>query len=136
MAERRAVAPHRLGLALGLALVLWILVRLFPATGGHRKPAAPDRNAVTCENANDYVGLVATPNPGRGWGAMTRKASDGGERAGTEFMSAECALAQRPEFGTFHGGCRQTRDIPLPYSRGLLLMRRCPCACHAEGAAR
>lgn len=59
MAERSATAPHWPG----LALILWILVRLIPATGRHRKPAALGRNPATCEDANRQVCSTATPNP-------------------------------------------------------------------------
>lgn len=51
-------------------------------------------------------------------------------------LSAECTLGQRPEYEGLHGECRQTRDIPLPHSNGLLLVRRCPCPCHWAGAKR
>lgn len=45
--------------------------------------------------------------------------------------SAECALAARPDYGYLHGVRRQAADVPLPQGLGLLLMRRCPCSCHA-----
>lgn len=49
----------------------------------------------------------------------------------TTTMSAECALAARGAgYESLHVACRQTQDIPLPYSRGVLLMRRCTCLCH------
>ncbi len=44
--------------------------------------------------------------------------------------SAECALARRPAYEDLHTRCRQTRDVPLPYARGLLLVPRCGCPCH------
>ncbi|MBQ1090645.1 hypothetical protein [Streptomyces sp. B93] len=47
--------------------------------------------------------------------------------------SAECALAtQRLEHRRLHADCRRTKDIPLPHGRGLLLVRRCGCACHRK----
>ncbi|MFB8772966.1 hypothetical protein [Streptomyces broussonetiae] len=47
--------------------------------------------------------------------------------------SAECALAtQRLEHRRLHAACRRTEDIPLPHSRGLLLVRRCGCDCHQK----
>ncbi|MEU3252883.1 hypothetical protein [Streptomyces sp. NPDC006997] len=47
--------------------------------------------------------------------------------------SAECALAaQRPEYRDLHATCRRTEDIPLPHSRGVLLVPRCRCACHRK----
>ncbi|MBT2418371.1 hypothetical protein J7F01_41050 [Streptomyces sp. ISL-22] len=49
-------------------------------------------------------------------------------------MSVECTLAQRPEYKGLHDDCRQTKDVPLPYSRGILLARRCGCACHRRTA--
>ncbi|ANP56226.1 hypothetical protein [Streptomyces griseochromogenes] len=52
--------------------------------------------------------------------------------AETSWLSAECALAFRPGYEDLHDACRQTADLPLPGSVGLLLMRRCPCACHAS----
>ncbi|MDW4908981.1 hypothetical protein RB628_27495 [Streptomyces sp. ADMS] len=45
-------------------------------------------------------------------------------------MSAECAVALRPEYEGVHATCRQTEDIPLPHSTGILLQARCRCACH------
>jgi hypothetical protein len=48
----------------------------------------------------------------------------------TDTMSAECAVAQRPEYKGLHADCRQTRDIPLPGGGGILLVPRCTCTCH------
>jgi hypothetical protein len=48
----------------------------------------------------------------------------------TERMSAECAVALRPEYRDMHARCRQTEDIPLPHSTGILLLARCHCVCH------
>lgn len=46
-------------------------------------------------------------------------------------LSAECRLAaQGDKYVDLHGQCRQTRDVPLPHSEGLLLIRGCPCTCH------
>lgn len=45
-------------------------------------------------------------------------------------LSAECTLAERPEYSQLHGDCRQTKDIPLPGASGVLLQRRCGCSCH------
>jgi hypothetical protein len=47
-------------------------------------------------------------------------------------LSAECTLAQRPDYRDMHGKCRQTRDIPLPHSSRVLLVRRCGCPCHGK----
>ncbi|MDX2626494.1 hypothetical protein PV381_07945 [Streptomyces scabiei] len=47
-----------------------------------------------------------------------------------DYLSAECAVAKRPEYKHLHGDCRRTEDVPLPGSVGVLLMRRCPCWCH------
>jgi hypothetical protein len=53
-------------------------------------------------------------------------------------LSAECALAKRPDYTELHRECRQTRDVSLPHSMGLLLQRRCVCSCHRQrqGGAR
>ncbi|MFI1480532.1 hypothetical protein [Streptomyces sp. NPDC020747] len=48
----------------------------------------------------------------------------------TETMSPECAVAQRPDHKVLHRWCRQTEDVPLPHSFGILLVRRCTCECH------
>ncbi|WP_439943083.1 hypothetical protein [Streptomyces sp. BBFR115] len=48
----------------------------------------------------------------------------------TSTMSAECALAQQPGYKDLHRQCRQTKDIPLPHSSGLLLVHRCTCLHH------
>ncbi|KUL45073.1 hypothetical protein ADL12_04510 [Streptomyces regalis] len=58
---------------------------------------------------------------------MSQTATDTGR------MSVECVLAQRPEYRGVHGECRQTEDVPLPHSMGLLLMRCCTCPCHRQG---
>lgn len=44
--------------------------------------------------------------------------------------SAECTLAGRPEYSQLHDDCRQTKDIPLPGTSGILLQQRCGCSCH------
>lgn len=49
-------------------------------------------------------------------------------------LSAECTLASNPEYRGLHRDCRQTQDIPLPHSTGILLQRRCGCSCHAYNA--
>lgn len=48
----------------------------------------------------------------------------------TDRMSPECTVARQPEYRGMHGRCRQTKDIPLPHSTGILLQARCRCACH------
>lgn len=53
----------------------------------------------------------------------------------TSTMSAECALAQRPEYKDLHRECRQTQDVPLPNSNGLLLVCRCTCPHHTRTRA-
>lgn len=50
-------------------------------------------------------------------------------------LSAECTLGQRPDYRDLHRECRQTKDVPLPHSSGILLVRRCGCACHRRGGA-
>jgi hypothetical protein len=49
-------------------------------------------------------------------------------------LSAECALAQRPNYKGLHRDCRQLADVPLPHSGGLVLIARCKCACHFGAA--
>lgn len=44
--------------------------------------------------------------------------------------SAECALAAQKGYEGLHLDCRQTEDIPLPHSIGILLVERCSCSCH------
>lgn len=51
----------------------------------------------------------------------------------TENLSAECTLGRQRGYQDVHALCRQTKDIPLPHSTGILLVHRCRCACH--GAA-
>jgi hypothetical protein len=48
-------------------------------------------------------------------------------------MSAECALAQKRGYEELHHECRQTKDVPLPRAKGILLLPRCGCACHVYG---
>jgi hypothetical protein len=40
-------------------------------------------------------------------------------------MSAECALAQKRGYEELHHECRQTKDVPLPRAKGILLLPRC-----------
>lgn len=47
-------------------------------------------------------------------------------------LSAECTVARRPGYGDLHGRCRQTQDIPLPHSTGVVLVHRCRCTCHGS----
>lgn len=49
-----------------------------------------------------------------------------------DMLSAECTVGKRPEYEGMHARCRQTKDIPLPHSTGILLAARCRCACHKE----
>lgn len=51
----------------------------------------------------------------------------------TGALSAECTLASKPGYGDVHAMCRQTQDIPLPHSTGILLVHRCRCSCHRAG---
>lgn len=53
--------------------------------------------------------------------------------ADTSALSAECAVGQRPGYGDLHDRCRQTKDVPLPHSTGILLVHRCGCGCHGPG---
>lgn len=46
-------------------------------------------------------------------------------------MSPECRLAQRPGYEDLHRECRQTKDLPLPYGGGILLVHRCTCPHHS-----
>lgn len=48
----------------------------------------------------------------------------------TDRMSAECAVALRPEYKDMHAKCRLTEDILMPRSAGILLVPRCRCVCH------
>lgn len=49
---------------------------------------------------------------------------------GPENLSTECTLGRKPGYGDVHAWCRQTKDVPLPHSTGILLVRRCRCTCH------
>ncbi|WP_158973341.1 hypothetical protein [Streptomyces griseus] len=53
-----------------------------------------------------------------------------GAAADMRALSPECTLARQPGYEDVHGACRRLTDIPLPYGGGLLLVRRCDCACH------
>lgn len=48
-------------------------------------------------------------------------------------MSPECALAGRDGYEGLHKDCKQIADVPLPHSRGIVLVARCSCACHRGG---
>jgi hypothetical protein len=56
---------------------------------------------------------------------MSQTAMDAGH-------SAECALAQRPEYQGLHATCHRTKDVPLPHSTGLVLVSHCTCSCHRQ----
>jgi hypothetical protein len=48
----------------------------------------------------------------------------------TATLSAECTVGKMPDYTDMHDRCRQTEDIPLPHSTGILLLPRCRCTCH------
>lgn len=50
-------------------------------------------------------------------------------------LSAECTLAERPEYKGLHGECRRTKDISLPGTTCILLQPRCGCSCHGSDIA-
>ncbi|MFI5798603.1 hypothetical protein [Streptomyces sp. NPDC051677] len=47
-------------------------------------------------------------------------------------LSVECTLGRKAGYESVHGWCRQLKDVPLPHSTGVLLVRRCRCACHRQ----
>ncbi len=47
-------------------------------------------------------------------------------------LSVECTLGSQDGYQDVHDRCRQTRDVPLPHSTGILLVARCRCTCHRE----
>lgn len=49
-------------------------------------------------------------------------------------LSAECTLAKQPDYTAIRLQCRQTEDVPLPHSTGILLQPRCGCPCHTRTA--
>ncbi|MFD5252579.1 hypothetical protein ACFWM5_06985 [Streptomyces bobili] len=49
-------------------------------------------------------------------------------------VSAECTLGRQRGYEGVHAMCRQIKDVPLPHSTGILLVRRCHCACHGRRA--
>lgn len=74
MAERSRTALHW---AL-VALALWALVRLLPATGARRKSREAMRTIVTSENVKDHVHLfVQVPPPRRSPYSTDRAPLDG-----------------------------------------------------------
>lgn len=50
-------------------------------------------------------------------------------------LSAECTVAKHPDYTDMHDRCRQTEDIALPHSTGILLWPRCRCACHTHAVS-
>ncbi|WP_086809782.1 hypothetical protein [Streptomyces reticuliscabiei] len=50
----------------------------------------------------------------------------------TENLSTECTVGREPGYQNIHAMCRQTEDVPLPHSTGILLVARCTCTCHTE----
>ena len=55
-----------------------------------------------------------------------------GYGATDETLSTECTVATLPDYTDMHDRCRQTKDIPLHHSTGILLQARCRCTCHRE----
>lgn len=51
-------------------------------------------------------------------------------------LSAECTLARQQGYKDVHRECTQTKDVPLPHSLGVLLVRRCGCSCHGRRGGR
>ena len=51
-------------------------------------------------------------------------------------LSMECTVGREPGYQDVHAMCRQTRDVSLPHSTGILLIARCTCTCtcHKESA--
>ena len=52
------------------------------------------------------------------------------ETAEAPTLSAECTVGKLPDYEYLHDKCRQTKDVPLPHSTGILLQARCRCVCH------
>jgi hypothetical protein len=52
--------------------------------------------------------------------------------SGSAPPSDECTLAQQTGYAYLHVQRRQTEDVPMPRSRGLLLQARCGCPCHGH----
>jgi hypothetical protein len=52
--------------------------------------------------------------------------------ADPDTLSAECTVAKRPAYRDLHRKCTRTKDIPLPHSGGIVLVRRCHCTCHTR----
>ncbi|WP_211121374.1 hypothetical protein [Streptomyces yatensis] len=47
-------------------------------------------------------------------------------------LSVERTLARQSGYESVHAQCRQTKDLPPPYGRGIPLARRSPSACHRQ----
>jgi hypothetical protein len=47
-----------------------------------------------------------------------------------ESLSSECTVGEELGYEHLHDRCTRTQDIPLPYSTGILLVKRCRCLCH------
>ncbi|WP_434091122.1 hypothetical protein [Streptomyces flaveus] len=116
-------------------------VQLRPVGGGREWDARPDnlRAALLTQalsaglaqvNAQSRTGAAVKANaplPAR----SSRTGRPVAAAAGNlETLSAECTLAQRPDYAHLHTSCRQTEDVPLPHSVGILLVHRCACPCH------
>lgn len=50
--------------------------------------------------------------------------------------SAECTVAKRPGYEDLHSECRETQDVFLPGSTGILLRPHCGCDCHTVADLR
>jgi hypothetical protein len=45
-------------------------------------------------------------------------------------LSAECTVARQAGYESLHKRCKSERNISLPYSTGVLLVKACTCRCH------
>ncbi|MEV0483326.1 hypothetical protein AB0I69_22310 [Streptomyces sp. NPDC050508] len=111
-------------------------VQLRPLGGGIEWDARPERLTPTSPAEALSAGMAEANS--RSWQGVSVATNSGlpaavqNPRTTKEVSapSAECALAKRPGYEDLHGDCRETRDVFLPGSAGILLTPRCDCECH------
>ncbi|MFD4553042.1 hypothetical protein ACFWP5_01755 [Streptomyces sp. NPDC058469] len=126
-------ATNRVGKVMGF---MGPYVQLRPLGGGTEWDARPER-LVPTSPAEALSAGVAEANSRSRYGVsvaadsvLAKAIKKPGTAKEAPPPSAECTLAERPGYEDLHSECRQTQDVFLPRSAGILLTPRCGRDCH------
>ncbi|MFI6402759.1 hypothetical protein [Streptomyces sp. NPDC050548] len=132
-------ATHRVGKVMGF---VGPYVQLRPLGGGMEWDAQPEQ-LMSTGSAEALSAGVAEANSRSRYGVSVAADSvlptavkSPRTTAEAPPSSDECALAKRPGYLDLHTECRQTQDVFLPGSAGILLAPRCGCDCHTIAGCR